>query len=138
VEPRVLAAIYVDADLLVLPSVSEASPLVLLEAMACGTPVLTTRIAGATAVVRDWSNGFLINPSREGELAVALRFLWRDPDLCRRMGSEARVLVRERYGWPVVATEYELLYRRVVAPAPGTAGDTAPTVAERPGLPVSA
>jgi glycosyltransferase involved in cell wall biosynthesis len=109
--PARLPRLYERADLVVLPSVSEAMPLVAIEALACGTPVLATRIAGIPAVVEDWETGFLVAPGEVGELAVALRFLMLDDDLRHRMGATGGARVRERFAWPSVAGEYELLYR---------------------------
>jgi glycosyltransferase involved in cell wall biosynthesis len=114
--PVQLAELYGRAKLLVLPSVSEALPLVVLEAMASGTPVLASRIAGLPGVVKDWETGFLVNPGDVGALAVALRFLMHDEDMRRAMGARARARVSESFVWPTVADHYEHLYRSV---APG-------------------
>jgi glycosyltransferase involved in cell wall biosynthesis len=110
VAPSDLGRLYVDADLVVIPSVSEGTPLVAFEAMACGTPVLSSRIAGLPELVHDWSTGFLVKPGDVGQLAVAIRFLTMDGDLLRRMGEQAQKTVRKRYLWPNVAVEYIHLY----------------------------
>jgi D-inositol-3-phosphate glycosyltransferase len=108
-----LPSLYENADLLILPSVSEASPLVVAEAMACGTPVLATRIAGLPALVEDWETGFLVHPDNVGELGVALRFLMRDPKLRKRMSEKARLKVTGQLVWPMLASQYEIAYRDV-------------------------
>jgi glycosyltransferase involved in cell wall biosynthesis len=110
-----LPELYARAGLLVLPSVSEAMPLAVLEAMACGTPALATRIAGVPTLVEDWESGFLIQPGDVGELSVALRFLMHDHTLRASMGERARVKVATGFVWPQVAGEYERLYRSVGA-----------------------
>jgi len=106
-----LAHLYANADLLVLPSFAETSPLVAAEAMACGTPVLATRIAGLPGLVDDFETGFLVTPGDVGELAVALRFLTRDPALLTEMGHTAEQRAGKRFGWPILAGEYEGVYR---------------------------
>jgi glycosyltransferase involved in cell wall biosynthesis len=106
-----LPPVYSDADLLVLPSFSEASPLVAAEAMACGTPVLATRIAGLPAIVDDFETGFLVSPGDVGELSVALRFLTRDEGLLTSMGETAQARAGRHLGWPLLAIEYEEVYR---------------------------
>jgi len=114
VAPTDLGRLYVDADLVVIPSVSEGTPLVAFEAMACGTPVLSSRIAGLPELVHDWSTGFLVKPGDVGQLAVAIRFLTMDIELLQRMGREAQKTVRKRYLWPNVANEYLHLYFSLV------------------------
>jgi dolichol-phosphate mannosyltransferase len=106
-----LPALYARAQLLVLPSVSEAMPLVVLEAMACGTPVLASRIAGLPSVVRDYETGVLVDPGDVGQIALALRFLLRDRALLAHMSSEARRLVHQRFMWSAVAADYAQMYR---------------------------
>lgn len=122
VAPSDLGRLYVDADLVVIPSVSEGTPLVAFEAMACGTPVLSSRIAGLPELVHDWSTGFLVKPGDVGQLAVAIRFLTMDAELLSRMGREAQMKIRKRFLWPNVAVEYIHLYTSLV-------GDPAPVAA---------
>jgi glycosyltransferase involved in cell wall biosynthesis len=125
VPPAHLAVLYTGADLLVLPTFSEASPLVAFEAMACGTPVLSTRVAGLPELVSDWQTGFLVKPGDVGQLAVAMRFLTADREKLARMGAEAQRKVRKRFLWPNVARQYLALYQQLLPEA-----RTAPEVEE--------
>ena len=118
VDPSRLGPLYARADLLILPSVSEASPLVVTEAMACGTPVLATRIAGIPSLVEDWETGFLVHPDNIGELAVALRFLMRDGQLRKRMSENARARAAERFLWSGLGLQYETIYASFNGHAP--------------------
>ncbi len=113
-----LPAIYSSAQLLVLPSVSEAMPLVVLEAMACATPVLASRIAGLPTAVHDYETGLLVDPGDVGQLALAMRFLLRDRDLLRRMSDEARRTIHKRFMWSAVAAEYVSMYRSLAGGPP--------------------
>lgn len=114
VPPGRLAALYTGADLLVLPTFAEASPLVAFEAMACGTPVLSTRVAGLPELVRDWRTGFLVKPGDVGQLAIAIRFLTADRKALAEMGAEAQRRVRKRFLWPNVARQYLALYQSLL------------------------
>jgi glycosyltransferase involved in cell wall biosynthesis len=118
VTPAELGRVYADADLLVLPSVSEGAPLVVFEAMSCGTPVLATQVAGLPNLVRDWETGFLVKPGDLGQLVIAIRFLLSDPKALRRMGQKAQRLIRQRFLWPSLTRQYLELYSQVTcAPA---------------------
>ena len=92
-----LAAMYRDADAFVLPTLIEGMPLVVLEAMACGLPVIVTA-NGPADIVRDGVDGFVI-PERDDE-AVCERLdrLYRNPELRVEMGRQAALRARE-YGW---------------------------------------
>ena len=126
-----LAPLYSNADLLVIPSVSEAAPLVAVESMACGTPVLSSRIAGLPELVHDWRTGFLVKPGDVGQLAVAIRFLTADRELLAKMGAEAQRRVRKRFLWPNLAREYLALYRSLL-PEPELAAAPQPLPEPRP------
>ena len=109
VPPHELGRIYSEADLLVLPTVSDTSPLVALEAMACGTPVLASRVSGLPAMIEDWKTGFLVKPGDVGQLTMAIRFLTGDARLRRRMGRNGQKRVRE-FLWPAVTDRYLSLF----------------------------
>jgi len=112
--PSEVARFYRDADFLVLPSVSEGSPLVVLEAMARGTPVIASRIAGIPALIDDWKTGFLVKPGDLGQLSMALRFLAGDAVLRQRMSGICRKRV-QTFVWPEVTRHYLQLYASLAA-----------------------
>jgi glycosyltransferase involved in cell wall biosynthesis len=106
-----LGEIYREADVLVLPTISDAFPLVALEAMACGTPVIASRVSGVPEMVEDWETGFLVKPGDVGQLAMGIRFLTGDPALRDRMGANGRRRVVADFLWPLVAERYLSVYR---------------------------
>lgn len=79
-----------DADLFVLPSAAEACPLALLQAMAHGLPSITTRAGGLPELVRDGTEGLLVDTDDERALAGALSLLAADPPLRSLLGRAAR------------------------------------------------
>jgi glycosyltransferase involved in cell wall biosynthesis len=84
-----LPSLYHQADVFVFPSLIEGMPLVVLEAMACGVPVITTT-HGPGEIVRDGIDGFFV-PIRDSEaIATRLEQLYRDPSLREQMGRNAR------------------------------------------------
>jgi glycosyltransferase involved in cell wall biosynthesis len=86
---RQLPALFHEADVFVFPSLIEGMPLVVLEAMACGVPVITTR-HGPGDILRDGIDGFFV-PIRDAQaIAARLGQLYDDPDLRTQMGHNAR------------------------------------------------
>jgi glycosyltransferase involved in cell wall biosynthesis len=103
------------ADLLVLPSASEAFGLALVEAMACGLPVIATATHGPAEIVAE-GTGWLIPPDNEQALAETLVTAASNGDEQRRIGARAYRHSRARYGWSVVAAEVAALYDVAVLP----------------------
>lgn len=81
-------------DIAVLPSYREGLPRSLLEASACQLPCVASDVPGCNHVVDDGVTGYLVEPKKTGELALAVEKLIDDPDLRKRMG----VAARERVG----------------------------------------
>ena len=106
--PNVLSTAHV----VVLPTFyGEGLPKILLEACACGRPVVATAIPGCTEIVRDGENGFLIPPKDPGALAKAIRVLLEDPVLRRRMGKRGREIVVREFSAELVARQTLAVYR---------------------------
>lgn len=89
-----LARRMAQADVLVLPTLSEAFGLVLLEAMACGTPVVASRVGGTPDLVRDGENGFLVPPGDPRALAERVAWVLSHPAVTATMGQRARAFAR--------------------------------------------
>jgi D-inositol-3-phosphate glycosyltransferase len=105
---------YSAADTTVMPSSYESFGLVAVESLACGTPVVATRIGGLTSIVHDGETGVLV-PWRDTEMfADRLRQVLEDAPLRQRMASQARTSVLE-YGWDRIADQHLALYEEVLA-----------------------
>ncbi len=104
---------YSAADVTVMPSSYESFGLVAVESLACGTPVVATRVGGLTSIVRDGETGLLV-PWRDAELfAERLSLLLEDDALRQRMAAQARASVMQ-YGWDGIAEQHLELFGEVL------------------------
>jgi len=94
---RDIPAILAGADLLVLPSVSEGFPFVLLEALAVGCPVVASRVNGVPELVEHGSTGLLVPPRDPDALAREIREVLRDPARAAEMGRRGAQVIRDRF-----------------------------------------
>lgn len=100
-----IAALYQHAHIAVLPSWREGMPKSLLEAAACGLPLVTTDVPGCRELVQHNHNGLLVPPHNPQALAEALAFLIENPDERQRMGKNARHEVETKLNERVIAQE---------------------------------
>ena len=110
----VLRYYYSAADVFVTLPWYEPFGITPLEAMACGIPVVGSRVGGVKHTVRDGVTGCLVPPSNPEALAGCLGRLYRDADMRRTMGHHGRVRVLRRFTWARVAREIEAAYSSVV------------------------
>ncbi|MGW2321749.1 glycogen synthase [Streptomyces sp. NPDC001680] len=103
------------AAVFVCPSVYEPLGIVNLEAMACGTPVVASRVGGIPEVVDDGRTGLLVDTgdSFEAGLARALDAVLGDPVAARRMGRAGRERAAREFGWDTVARRTTALYEEI-------------------------
>lgn len=102
------------ADGVVVPSRWEGLPLVLLEAMVRGRPIVATAVGGMADAVEDGVTGTLVPANDVPALAAALEHLHRRADRAWRLGRAAADVVRERYTWHAVVEEFESVYDDVL------------------------
>jgi len=94
---------YTRASVFVMPSYYEGMPTAILEAMACGLPVVATSVHGNVDVVKNGITGILVPPKKPVELARAILYLFDHPDLRYELGKRAQILIKERFTWDKVA-----------------------------------
>ncbi|MBI2756511.1 MAG: glycosyltransferase [Chloroflexi bacterium] len=121
VQPDRLPLYYGAADVTVMPSSYESFGLVAVESLACGTPVVASRVGGLTSIVREGETGFLV-PWRDPRLfAEAIeRVIW-DPALRAQMAAAARPSVL-RFGWDGIAARHIAAYDALRAGQPRAVG----------------
>lgn len=105
-----LPEIYKKSSLFVLPSLSESLSNSLLEALACGLPVVTTKVGGNSELVSN-SNGVLVSPAQVKTLAVEIINLLNQSDLRKQMSQASREIAKQ-YSWNKTAQKYFQLYSK--------------------------
>lgn len=123
-----IATIWRDAHVAVLPSYREGMPKALLEAAACGRPIITTDTVGCRDVIDDGVEGLLVPVRDANALADAMQRLAADAGLRARMGVAARQRAEARFGQDRVVRAHIALYRELLAEMPGarSRGDSPP------------
>jgi glycosyltransferase involved in cell wall biosynthesis len=108
-----IAAVWARAHIAVLPSIHEGVPKNLLEAAACGRPMIATDVPGCRDIVRHGETGLLVPPGDQAALASAIDTLARSPELRARYGAAARRLVVQRFSEIAIGRQAVDLYRRL-------------------------
>jgi len=107
--------VYASFDVMVLPSLIEALPMCLLEAMAAGKPVIATRVGAVPRLVSDAQTGLLLEPGDVSALAQAILVLLENPDLACQLGQNGRAHVARHFSAQVMAKRYIGTYEQVLA-----------------------
>lgn len=115
---RDIRAVWRDAHVCVLPSYREGLPKALLEAAACGRPIITTDVPGCRAVVDDGVEGRVVPQGDWRSLARAMAELAGSPELRRRMGTAARRRAEADFGEARIVAEVMALYDRILDGGP--------------------
>lgn len=106
-----LVPYYSRADVFVAPSVwDEPLGLVILESMACQTPVVVTRKGGIPLAVKDGVNGFFVRPRNSAEIVEKVNTLLDNASMRYKMGQTARKIVEKRFSWVIIGKRFEHMY----------------------------
>lgn len=108
--PAAYLAMY---DALLLPSVQDGRPVVIMEAMLLGTPCLASRVGGLSEMVEDGVTGFLVPPGDVDALERAVRSA--DPSTLKRLGAAAKVFARDQFDPTIMCRNYEDVLSRTIA-----------------------
>lgn len=107
-------AYFRKADIFIHPSHHEGMPIAILEAMACGLPIIATRVGGIPDLVADGINGLLVAPGSPDQLAEAICSFAEDPQRLQAMGCESYRIAVEHYGIEQHVETLTAIYRSVL------------------------
>jgi glycosyltransferase involved in cell wall biosynthesis len=107
-----LVRAFQNSDLFILPSINnnEAFGIVLIEAMACGVPVIASNLPGVRSVFSDHVQGLLVEPGNVEDLKKKLEFIFNNEEMRRMMALAARRLAEEKYNLKKMKTRLEILF----------------------------
>lgn len=106
--------LYENCLTVVVPSIYETFPMVVLEAMTCGKPVVASNVGGIRSMIRHGKNGFLVKPGDVRGLEIFIKKLYEDPNLRRKMGIFGRKLVKEEFTVDKMVDETLKVYESVM------------------------
>jgi glycosyltransferase involved in cell wall biosynthesis len=112
VDDMLLVKHYRAADIFVVPSISsaEAQGIVLIEAMACGTPIITTKIHGPQEMVKEGYNGYVVNPRDPAHLAKIIESMLIEEPRLQQMQINARQEALQKFSWAKIIDKYLRVY----------------------------
>ncbi|TET63444.1 glycosyltransferase family 1 protein [Candidatus Bathyarchaeota archaeon] len=101
---------YQHCNIFCFPTLGEPFGKVVLEAMACGKPVIASNVGGPADIIEDKRTGFLIPPAQPGILAETILGLLVDQKKRKKIGANARTAIAQSYSWESIAEKYHKLY----------------------------
>ena len=102
------------SDIFLLPSLFEGLPLTLLEAMACGLPIISTPVSIAPEIINKWSNGIIVPFKSPEAIADAVINLLSNPNLMETYAKNSATAAKETMSWKSVAEQYIKLYQSII------------------------
>jgi mannosylfructose-phosphate synthase len=112
VPDEILVPLYRQAEIFALPSLFEPFGMTAQEAMACGTPVIASKLGGIREVITSGETGLLVDPRNADEFAEGIIRLLNDPGMLEDMGQRAYRHIHEHYSWDAIARRHIAFYNR--------------------------
>ena len=114
-DPLTVSRYYQAADAYIHAARVDTFPNTILEALACGTPVVATSVGGIPEQIEDGKTGFLTLPTDADDMALRIEQLLTDKDLAKEMGDHAAKSARNRFDLMQQAEEYIKWYKKILA-----------------------
>jgi len=108
-----LVKLYQESTMFIFPSHYEGLPTVLLEAMACGIPVIVSNIPAHQDLIKDHVNGLFVKKGSAEDLAEKIKYLMDNPILRNKLGIAARKTIEKSYTWEKIVQDYIKLYKNL-------------------------
>jgi glycosyltransferase involved in cell wall biosynthesis len=111
---------HTEADIFILPSVidergdTEGLGVVMIEANACGTPCVASRVGGIVDVIEHGVNGYLVEEKNPEDLAEKIEMLVKDPEKRKEMGQKGREVAAEKFDWNTSARNIKDVYSELI------------------------
>src|SRR5262249_31721724 len=115
-QPAQIAKLYQEASMLVLPSTNDSFPMVIVEAMAAGLPVVSTTVGGIPTIIESGKTGLLVPPSDPEALASAISQILAHPQQTGRLAQAGRAKLLATLTWAQKASDTNALFERVLMP----------------------
>jgi len=100
-------------DVFLLASLSEGLPTVVLEAGACGKPVVASNVGGVPDIITHGESGFLVNPQDRNGFFTYVKMLLEDESLAKKIASKLNNHVLEHFSWEKIVKKYEKIYEEI-------------------------
>jgi len=113
---RDLPRIYADLDVLVVSSDNEGTPVSAIEAMACGCPVVATRVGGLPDIIKDGETGYLVPAKQSQPLSAAILRVIENTQAAEQMGRSGQLSVKEKFALNRLISDTEALYEVLLGP----------------------
>jgi glycosyltransferase involved in cell wall biosynthesis len=101
-------------DVFALPSLTEGTPMALLEAMSCGVPVVASAVGGVPYVIESGKNGILVSPGKTQDIKDAMHLLYKNKDLRNSLSKEAQRTIKMKYDVEDWINKIETEYLKVL------------------------
>jgi len=105
---------YQKASIFICPSTSESFPMVNLEALSCGTPVVASNVGAISEVVRNHENGILVPPNDVAKLAEAIPYLLDNEEIIQQFGDKGRKWIVENFSTDVIVEKLYQIYKGMI------------------------